>query len=441
LEIAAEYATAHAESAQARYAAAYNKRAHNKTFAVGDQVVFLSPDSTKKICSRWQPGTIAHVNTPHSYLVDLPNGARRHVHVNKLRPFIARVNAVICESDVDFGRVVAAPQVSSHDGVLPSQRIDSASINHLSVEQQKQLLDLLDSYSVCFSDKPGFCPIIEHDIEMMDGFKPKQSKPYKLPEALQPQVEQQIEDLLAQGVTTKSTSTMTSPIVCVLKSDKKSIRLAVDYRYVNKYTKPDPFPMPDTDHVMSALGNANYISVFDCTSGFWQLGVKESCRWLTAFVTHQGVFEFTRNPFGLRNSGSKFVRAMTEVLKPVNQFCVAFVDDVGVGSQSWSQHLEHLRKFLQVIKASGLTLKLGKSEFARPKVKFVGHLVGSGTKCQDPDKVAAVREMERPYTRQQLRQKLGMLGYYRSFVSHYADIAKPLTDLTSSKTPKLLPWG
>jgi hypothetical protein len=135
-----------------------------------------------------------------------------------------------------------------------------------------------------------------------------------------------------------------------------------------------------------------------------------------------------------------FVKAISEVLQPVKQFCVSFVDDMGVGSNSWNEHLSHLSSFLTVIRSSGITLNLTKTEFAKPQVKFVGHMVGSGTKSQDPDKVSCIRDLERPYTRQQLRQKLGLMGYYRNFVPRYAEIAKPLTDLTSNKSPKNLPW-
>jgi hypothetical protein len=214
---------------------------------------------------------IAEVKTPHSYLVDLPNGARRHVHINNLRPFIARVQSVTYDSDVDFGHVVAAPTSDNRGEVvvlMPSQIIERACMSHLTNEQQEQLLQLLDRFAVCFSDKPGLCKVIEHDIVTVDGFQPKQAKPYKLPESLKPLVDKQIEDLLVQGIIKKSTSPMTSPIVCVLKM-QGGVRLAVDYRYLNSYTRPDPMPMSDTEHVMAAIGNARFISVFDCTSGYW----------------------------------------------------------------------------------------------------------------------------------------------------------------------------
>ena len=112
------------------------------------------------------------------------------MHVNKFRPFIAGVEAVMYESDTDFGRVVAAP-ANDRDGnveLLPTQNTDRECIAHLSTEQQEQLLQLLDRYAVCFSDKPGLFNIIEHAIVTLDCFQPRQAKPYRLAESLKPLV-------------------------------------------------------------------------------------------------------------------------------------------------------------------------------------------------------------------------------------------------------------
>jgi len=77
----------HAAQEQQKYVAHYSKRAANKCFAVGQEVIVLIPDSTKKILSRWQgPGTIVERTSPHSYLVELGQSQRRWLHANKLRP-------------------------------------------------------------------------------------------------------------------------------------------------------------------------------------------------------------------------------------------------------------------------------------------------------------------------------------------------------------------
>jgi hypothetical protein len=142
--------------------------------------------------------------------------------------------------------------------------------------------------------------------------------------------------------------------------------------------------MPDVEQVLDKVMKANYTSVFDARSGYWQLGCRQDCQWLTAFVTHSGVYEWTRTPFGMKNSGATFVRAIQEILKPIQAFSTSYVDDMAVMSDEWHGHLNHIAQFLEVVKRAGLTLSLKKCEFGKHQVTYVGHLAGSGTKKPDP---------------------------------------------------------
>ena len=74
------------------------------------------------------------------------------------------------------------------------------SLSHLTEKQQTQLLAVLDKYSCCFSDKPGLCKVIEHEINVSQDFKPKRLKSYRVPENLKTMVEEQIRELLDLGI-------------------------------------------------------------------------------------------------------------------------------------------------------------------------------------------------------------------------------------------------
>jgi len=156
LEKVAEYAKAHSEKEQSGYVSRYNLRARHKTFQEGDQVIVLAPDSGSKLCNRWQgPGTIVKVMSRNSYLVDLGCNGTRHVHANKIRRFVARVNgcSVINECDSGFGHVLTpAADVLSY--VLPSSRIDEDKLLHLELSQRRELLRLLDEFEDRFTDTP-----------------------------------------------------------------------------------------------------------------------------------------------------------------------------------------------------------------------------------------------------------------------------------------------
>ena len=132
---------------------------------------------------------------------------------------------------------------------------------------------------------------------------------------------------------------------------------------------------------------------------------------------------------------------LQNVLYPIRDFAANFVDDMAVCSDEWKQHLNHVDEFLSTIKQSGLTLTLKKSEFAKPEVKFCGNILGSGGKRVDPDKLAAIKLLKRPETKSQVRQVLGMFGWFREYIPAFAEHALPLTRLTSNKTPNKILWG
>jgi len=88
---------------------------------------------------------------------------------------------------------------------------------------------------------------------------------------------------------------MASPLVCVLKGKegKDGVRLAVDFRYVNKHTAGDAFPVPDIADVKQRIGSKRWITVTDAKAGYWQTSVKPSDRWLTAFVHNDGLYQLS----------------------------------------------------------------------------------------------------------------------------------------------------
>ena len=84
-------------------------------------------------------------------------------------------------------------------------------------------------------------------VPLTADFVPKRLTPYKIPIQLRPQVHKQLQELESLGIIRQSKSPIASHVICVLKGKdgKGGVRLAIDYRYVNKFTVPDSYPTPD----------------------------------------------------------------------------------------------------------------------------------------------------------------------------------------------------
>jgi hypothetical protein len=123
----------------------------------------------------------------------------------------------------------------------------------------------------------------------------------------QADVDKQISELLRLGFIEPSVSPQVSPLVCVrkpkYKDGNRAIRTCVDYRYVNKFPKNSASILEDISTIIQEVGKAHYISKFDANSGYHQCPVKDTDRWLTAFVHGTSVYQWCRTPFGIKTSG------------------------------------------------------------------------------------------------------------------------------------------
>jgi len=97
-------------------------------------------------------------------------------------------------------------------------------------------------------------------------------------------------------------------------------------------------------------------------------------------------------PFGLKCASNSFTRAISQILQPIHEFSDSYVDDLATFSNSWSLHLEHVSRFLNEIRNSGLTLKLKKCDFAKSQITFVGHVIGSGRYGVDLKKCSVLKK-------------------------------------------------
>ena len=152
-------------------------------------------------------------------------------------------------------------------------------------------------------EKLGCHPDIAVRI-ITDG-PPIKRRPYRIPLKKRAALDDLIEDYLAQGIIVPSSSPWASPIVLVNKKDSTDApRFCVDYTRLNAVTKKDSFPIPLIRDIFDQLQGAKIFSTLDLKSGFHQIPIDPRDQEKTAFISHKGLFEFTRLSMGLSNSSA-----------------------------------------------------------------------------------------------------------------------------------------
>lgn len=114
----------------------------------------------------------------------------------------------------------------------------------------------------------------------------------------------------------------------------------------------------------------------------------------------------------------------------IDKTCAVYLDDIVVASPTFEQHLKDLKEVLERLKSAGLSLKLKKCQFCLSELTFLGYRITPSGIKPDEDKIQAVTKFQAPSTVKNVRQFLGLTGYYRRFVPNYARHAEPLHVLT-----------
>ena len=206
------------------------------------------------------------------------------------------------------------------------------------------------------------------------------------------------------------------PQIVLIKKKEGSLRLCVDYRWMNAASRVDAYPMPRIDNLIDRLGAAKYITTLDLTRGYWQVPVAKEDQHKTAFITPFGLFQFRVMPFGLCGAPATFQRMMDRLIEGLEDFTAAYLDDLVIHSDNWAEHLQHIQCVLHKLQEAGLTAKPAKCQIAMAQCTYLGQIVGGGKVCPETDKLEAVKGFPVSITKKQVRSFLGFTGYYRRFM-------------------------
>nr|GFC61084.1 reverse transcriptase domain-containing protein [Tanacetum cinerariifolium] len=123
----------------------------------------------------------------------------------------------------------------------------------------------------------------------------------------------------------------------------------------------------------------------------------------------------------------------------LDKFVIVFIDDILIYLKNEQEHEEHLKLILELLNKEKLYAKFSKCEFWIPRVQFLGHVIDSRGIYVDPAKIESFKDWASPKTPTEIRQFLGLAGYYRRFIEGFSKIAKPMTKLTQKKV--MFDWG
>ncbi|GKA48441.1 reverse transcriptase domain-containing protein [Tanacetum coccineum] len=290
------------------------------------------------------------------------------------------------------------------------------------------LKENLDIFAWQPSDMTGVPrSIAEHRLNIREGYTPvRQKKRGQAPErakAIQAEVQKLVEAGIMREV--HYHDWLSNPVM--VKKHDGSWRMCVDFTDLNKACPQDCYPLPEIDWKVESLCGYPFKCFLDAYKGYHQIQMAESDEEKTAFHTSQGVYCYTKMPFGLKNAGATYQRLVDKAFNSqVGRNVEVYVDDLVIKSYTEAEMLRDVDETFRTLRKINMKLNPKKCTFGAVEGMFLGYMISPEGIKPCPDKTEAVLQLPSPRTIKEVQSLNGKLASLNRFLSKSAEKSLPL---------------
>jgi hypothetical protein len=307
---------------------------------------------------------------------------------------------------------------------------------HLDSQKQNDLTEILSHYKQLFNGKLGCFKGPKVHLELIADAKPFHYRPYPVPERNKRVFKLELERLVTIGVLSRTgPAEYLSPTFVIPKKDGR-VRWVSDFRALNKIIRRKVYTLPKIQDILRKRNGYEFFTKIDISMQYYTFELDEASKDLCTICTPFGNYRYNRLPMGIKQSPDVAQEHMENLFRDLDEVDV-YIDDVGVFSKSWEEHLESLHKVLTILQTANFTVNPLKCEWGVKETDWLGYwLTPTGLKPWRK-KVDAIITLERPQTVTQLRSFIGAVTFYRDMFpkrSHH------LAPLTAQVGKKIINW-
>ena len=274
---------------------------------------------------------------------------------------------------------------------------------------------------------------LDVDMELWDSMDGHYSAPRMMSKQRQDEVLRQVTQMRDLCVIEEAAARRYSQVLLTPKPNNKW-RFCIDYVRLNQCTRnQESWPIPNIKQMLNRIGDKKpaFFAVMDLTSGYHQASIDPLSRFLTAFITLFGLFQWLRVPMGLKGAPSFFQRVMASIVL-VGLMYVAvelYIDDLLVFGRTWEEYMTNLDAVFARLAARGITVNPHKCRLGLTSVEYVGYVIDNNGISMAHDRREEVFAIPKPYLGKHLKSFLGCAGYFRDFIPNYAEKTLPLNEM------------
>ena len=316
------------------------------------------------------------------------------------------------DHDDDLPRSFAKIIESVDKGISPHEEVvelinlgteeDKKELKIVNNPEKEQMINLFKEFSDVFAwsyqDMPGLDPqIASHKIPLYPDVSPKKQKLRRMNPEMSLKIKEEVMKQWEAGfLEVAKYPQWVANVVPVPKKDGR-VRMCVDYRDLNRASPKDDFPLPHIDVLVDNTARSHRYSFMDGYSGYNQIPMHPEDKVKMTFITPWGTFCYKVMPFGLKNAGATYQRAMVVLFHDMmHKEVEVYVDDMVAKSAEGESHVNVLRKLFERLRNYKLRLNPNKCVFGASSGKLLGFIVSKKGIEVDPDKIKAIHDMTPP---------------------------------------------
>jgi hypothetical protein len=266
------------------------------------------------------------------------------------------------------------------------------------------------------TDLPPF-RAINHQIPLIDENKIYPWRPSRCPEAFRSQWVEKKNAYLKSGRWRITSARNTVPMLLIPKPGAKrgqipELRTVFDLRARNANTVKMTSPLPDIDGMLRRVATAKYKSLLDLKNAYEQIRIIPEHVERSAVTTPDGNMVSLVVQMGDCNAPATYQALMNHIFSPyIGNFLDVYLDDIVIYSNTFEEHIKHVKTVIDVLSKEKLYLSLKKLHFLEDELQLLGRVIGTDGIRMDPAKVDSVVAWKTPTNRDLLRGFLGAVGY------------------------------
>ena len=318
-------------------------------------------------------------------------------------------------------------------------QLDWKKISAVRAVKVKPIEAVIQQHQSLFTEGLGTVHPYKATLHVDSNATPRFFKPRPVPFAIKDAIGKELDRLKNEGIIQKTShSEWAAPIVAVPKKDGK-FRICGDYKVtINQVLSVDQYPLPKPEDLFATLAGGKVFTKLDLSQAYLQLQLDDKSIPYVTINTHQGLYCYTRLPFGVASAPAMFQKLMDVVLQGISGV-MCYIDDILISSKDEESHLKTIEEVFTRLQQHGFKLKRDKCEFLMNSVEYLGHQIDKDGIRALPNKVAAIKNAPTPNNVQELRSFLGLINYYGKFIPNLATLLHPLNTLL--KADKKWTWS